>query len=251
MTASRRKRWSQRVTETSNALDLEPGVFTWRNPRRIARSLARSAERSRRRKTDAFRSAMSMLTFYINRAGRDLDPEQRARLERAKGELRALFGRPRRGGRAPARYHVRYRRVAPRVVLDAHVLVSALRSNRGASFRLLSEIDSGRFEICVSVPLVVEYEAALRRHARSLGLSRRDVSDVLDYICSVARRQAIFFLWRPQLPDPGDDMVLEAAVAGGCRYVVTFDTRDFESPRSFGVKAVTPREFLRLIGVIQ
>jgi len=93
------------------------------------------------------------------------------------------------------------------------VLVAALRSSRGASFRLVSEIDSGRFEVCVSVPLVLEYEAALFRHTRSLGLSRRDVSDFLDYMCSVARRQPIFFLWRPQLRDPRDDMVLEAAVA--------------------------------------
>ncbi|MBS1107857.1 MAG: hypothetical protein H6Q91_3359, partial [Deltaproteobacteria bacterium] len=93
--------------------------------------------------------------------------------------------------------------------------VSTLRSNRGASFRLLSEIDSGRFETCVSVPLVLEYEAALFRQARSVGLSRREASDALDYICSVARRQFIFFLWRPQLRDPGDDMVLEAAVAAG------------------------------------
>jgi predicted nucleic acid-binding protein len=79
--------------------------------------------------------------------------------------------------------------VAPRVVLDANVLVAALRSNRGASFRLVSEIDSGRFEVCVSVPLVLEYEATLVRQARSLGLTRRDVSDFLDYVCSVARRR--------------------------------------------------------------
>jgi hypothetical protein len=89
-------RWSQRVTEESNALDLEPGVFTWRDPRRIARSLKASAERSRRRKADPFRSAMSMLNFYINRAGRQLADDQRLRLEAAKDELRALFGRARR-----------------------------------------------------------------------------------------------------------------------------------------------------------
>jgi hypothetical protein len=88
------RRWSQRVTRESNALDLEPGVFT-REPREIALSLKRSAERSRRRKTSAFRSAMSMLTFYINRAGRQLTPPQRARLEAAKDELRALFQRAR------------------------------------------------------------------------------------------------------------------------------------------------------------
>ena len=94
MAAAKRKRWSQRVTETSDALDLEPGVFTLDDPREIARSLKRSAERSRRRKTDPFRSAMSMLTFYINRAGRQLPAMQHTRLEAAKDELRALFGKP-------------------------------------------------------------------------------------------------------------------------------------------------------------
>ena len=84
------------MTETSYALDLEPGVFTWGDPRRIARSLKRSADASTRRTTDPFRSAMSMLTFYINRAGTQLPAKQRARLEAAKDELRALYGRPRR-----------------------------------------------------------------------------------------------------------------------------------------------------------
>jgi len=91
-----RGRWSQRVTEESRALDLEPGVFTLEDPRAIALSLKRSAERSRRRKSDPFRSAMSMLTFYINRAGRTLPAGRRALLEKAKGELRAVYGRPRR-----------------------------------------------------------------------------------------------------------------------------------------------------------
>ena len=90
-----RKNWSQQVTETSNALDLEPGVFTFEDPRRIAESLRRSAEQSARRKAAPFRSAMSMLVFYLNRAGRQLDPAQRERLEQAKDELRALYGRQR------------------------------------------------------------------------------------------------------------------------------------------------------------
>lgn len=89
------ERWSRRVAQTSNALDLEPGVFTLADPREIALSLKRSAEASVRRKTDPFRSAMSMLNFYINRAGRKLDQKQRARLHAAKDELRVLFGRPR------------------------------------------------------------------------------------------------------------------------------------------------------------
>jgi hypothetical protein len=84
------------VTETSHALDLERGVFTLADPRKIARSLKRSAEQSRQRKADPFRSAMSMLAFYINRAGKTLSKTQRNRLEQAKQELRDLFSRPRR-----------------------------------------------------------------------------------------------------------------------------------------------------------
>jgi hypothetical protein len=99
-------RWSQRVTETSNALDLEPGVFTLDDPREIALSLKRSADRSLRRKAQPFRSAMSMLVFYINRAGRNLPAARRQTLEAAKDELRALFGRPRLRATRP-RHHAR------------------------------------------------------------------------------------------------------------------------------------------------
>jgi hypothetical protein len=87
------KRWSQRVTKESDALDLKRGVFTLRDPKRIAASLKRSAERSSRRKAGAYRSALSMLTFYINRAGRTLPKVQRERLNRAKVELKRQFGR--------------------------------------------------------------------------------------------------------------------------------------------------------------
>jgi hypothetical protein len=87
------RRWSKHVMETSDALDLEEGVFKLKSPRAIAESLKRSAERSRRRKAEPFRSALSMLVFYINRAGKNLSPERRRTLERAKDELRALYGR--------------------------------------------------------------------------------------------------------------------------------------------------------------
>jgi hypothetical protein len=91
--ADARKRWSQRVTQESDALDLKRGVFTLRDPKRIAASLKRSAELSSRRKASAYRSALSMLTFYVNRAGKTLPKAQRSRLERAKDELRKQFGR--------------------------------------------------------------------------------------------------------------------------------------------------------------
>lgn len=100
MAARKKKRWSQKVTETSDALDLEEGVFTWSDPHKIALSLKRSAEHSHRRKSDPYRSAMSMLTFYINRAGKTLSTVQRKRLEKAKDELRELYGKPRRKSKA-------------------------------------------------------------------------------------------------------------------------------------------------------
>jgi len=87
------RRWSQRVTERSDALDLQRGVFTLKDPKRIAASLKRSAERSRRRKSDPYRSAMSMLTFYLNRAGKTLPAARKRTLQRAKDELRKQFGR--------------------------------------------------------------------------------------------------------------------------------------------------------------
>ena len=93
MATTHDKRWSQRVTKESNALDLEANVFTRDDPRSIALSLKRSAEVSHRRKSDPYRSAMSMLTFYINRAGKTLPKQRREKLEAAKGELRDLFGK--------------------------------------------------------------------------------------------------------------------------------------------------------------
>jgi len=101
------RRWSQRVTCESDALDLSKGVFTWKDPKRIAASLKRSAQRSRRRKADSFRSALSMLTFYLNRAGKKLPAQRRKTLMRAKDELRRQFGR------APARKQSRARRRNP------------------------------------------------------------------------------------------------------------------------------------------
>jgi hypothetical protein len=88
-----KSRWSQEVTEHSDALDLQKGVFTFKDPKKIAASLKRSAEASTRRKSDPYRSAMSMLTFYINRAGKSLSDSDRARLEKAKTELRRAFGK--------------------------------------------------------------------------------------------------------------------------------------------------------------
>ena len=138
----------------------------------------------------------------------------------------------------------------PTVVLDTNVLVAAIRSRRGASFRLLEQLGSGRFEVVVSVALVLEYEEAMGRHLVASGLDAADLEDFLDYHCSVGRHQAVFFLWRPYLRDPDDDHVLELAVAGGCDGIVTFNLRDFAGAERFGLWVETPRDFLSRIGTL-
>jgi putative PIN family toxin of toxin-antitoxin system len=134
---------------------------------------------------------------------------------------------------------------AVRVVLDTNVLVSAFRSREGVAFRLVSLLGEERFEICVSVPLVLEYEDVL---LRATSLDKDDVLSVLRFLCAVAHQQKIFYLWRPSLPDPKDDMVLELAVASRARYVVTYNGKDFAAAERFGVQVITPKAFLDILG---
>ena len=136
------------------------------------------------------------------------------------------------------------------VVLDTNILVTALRSKRGASFKLISLIDKGPFKVNLSVSLVFQYEEILRRQRRSLHVTQDDIADFLDYLCSVANLHEIYFLWRPHLPDPQDDMILELAVNAGCKYIVTYNKRDFRGTETFGIGVVTAKEFLEKIGAL-
>lgn len=134
--------------------------------------------------------------------------------------------------------------------MDTNILVTALRSKRGASFKLISLIDKGPFKVNLSVSLVFQYEEVLRRQRRSLHVTQDDIADFLDYLCSVANLHEIYFLWRPYLPDPQDDMVLELAVNAGCKYIVTYNKRDFRGTETFGIEVVTAKEFLEKIGAL-
>jgi len=138
-----------------------------------------------------------------------------------------------------------------RIVVDTNVIVSGLRSRRGASYRLLSLIGkSPSFEISLSVPLVLEYEEVLKRQTRELGMSRGDIDDVLEFLCSVATLHEVYYLWRPVLRDPQDDFVLELAVGAGCEAIVTFNVRDFEGAEAFGLRVEGPQAFLKRIGEV-
>ena len=130
-----------------------------------------------------------------------------------------------------------------KVVLDTNALVAAARSRRGASFRVLSLVGTdAAFQLAVSVPLVLEYEMALKR---STPLSDEDAEVIVDYICKVADRRRIHFLWRPFLKDPADEMVLEVAVESEAEVIVTHNLRDFEGVEErFGIRVLTPGAFL-------
>lgn len=139
----------------------------------------------------------------------------------------------------------------PQIVLDTNVLVAALRSKRGASHRLLQLIDADKFEINLPVSLALEYEEATKRLIRKIGLTKEGIDDILDYVLAVANQQEVHYLWRPLLPDPKDDMVVELAVAANCSTIITFNKRDFREAQQFGIEIQTPQEFLKRIGEIR
>ncbi len=135
-----------------------------------------------------------------------------------------------------------------RIVIDTNVVASALRSRRGASYRLLGSIDGGKFVTCLSVSLFFEYEDVCNRLIGQIALSGAEVAEVLEYLCEQAEHVQVFYLWRPFLRDPKDDMILELAVAAGCGRIVTFNRKDFQGVEQFGIGLRTPKEFLREIG---
>jgi len=136
------------------------------------------------------------------------------------------------------------------IVADTNVFVTALRSQFGASYKLFSLIDEDIYQLNLSVPLALEYEAVAKRMIGEIALNEKEVDDILDFVISNSNHCQIYYLWRPQLKDPGDDMVLELAVTANCNYIITYNVNDFKGIENFGIKAITPKEFLKMVGQI-
>jgi putative PIN family toxin of toxin-antitoxin system len=134
-----------------------------------------------------------------------------------------------------------------RVVLDTCVLVAAARSNRGASYALLARLPDAGFQTVISVALFAEYRAVLLRPENLLQRTAPQAESFLDFLISTSHLQEVFYRWRPALQDADDDLILELAAAAGCRYIVTHNVRDFRGMEQWGIAAVTPGDFLKLI----
>jgi len=132
----------------------------------------------------------------------------------------------------------------PRIVLDTNVLYAGLYSASGKSYQLIRAIDEGRVHIALSTPLLFEYEDVLKRNQAVLNLSDAEVDVVLDNLCARADFQAVYFLWRPCLPDAKDDMVLELAVAAQVPRIVSFNAKDFVPASRFGIEVLAPKILL-------
>ena len=137
------------------------------------------------------------------------------------------------------------------VVIDTNVFVSALLSNRGSSYALILKLGHGLFDIALSVPLVLEYEAAVKSIEVSKRPDDNSLDSILDYLCAIGVKIRIaHYLWRPCLRDPKDDHVLELAVSAGAVSVITFNKKDFSGIEKFGLSLFTPFEYLRRLEIL-
>lgn len=134
------------------------------------------------------------------------------------------------------------------VVIDTNILAAAFRSSLGASFRLLQTLEQRQWRPVISPALALEYESVLKRDLHDPGLTTTDIDDFLEYFFSRARLVQIYFRWRPILPDPDDDRILEVAVRAGAP-IVTFNLKDFGGAERFGIRTISPGELLGILGV--
>jgi putative PIN family toxin of toxin-antitoxin system len=130
------------------------------------------------------------------------------------------------------------------IVLDTNVLVAAIRSKRGASYKLLALLGDTRWRTYVTVAVVLEYEAVLKRDCHEFGLTEADIDDLIDAVCSEAGLHRLYFLWRPVASDPDNNLILEAAIASNSDFIITFDTRDFLDGLKIGIRCLHPRNSL-------
>lgn len=138
----------------------------------------------------------------------------------------------------------------PRITIDTNVFVAALKSRRGASYKLLLFLDRNLYTFVVSVPVMMEYEDVLKRKDLGIKIPDEKIDNLLDRVAYLGEQREIYFLWRPYLKDPKDDLFLELAVKSNCDYIITYNKSDFAGIDKFSIQVLTPKEFLVKAGII-
>ncbi len=134
-----------------------------------------------------------------------------------------------------------------KIVVDTNVFISSLKSKLGASYKLLFDTQRNKFELNISPALLFEYECVAKRSSSNITLTNSEIDSILDMMCQWSHKCQIYFLWRPFLRDPKDDFVLELAIESESDFIITYNVRDFKGVEKFGLKVITPKEFLKII----
>ena len=132
------------------------------------------------------------------------------------------------------------------VIIDTNVLLSGLKSRKGQSYRLLEKLLNNEIKIAISVPLVLEYESILKKKLDRNIFSGEDIDTMINYICKIGKHVKIYYLWRPFLKDPYDDHIVEVALTAKCKYIITYNKKDFVEVEQLGIKAMTPYEYMEI-----
>jgi putative PIN family toxin of toxin-antitoxin system len=137
-----------------------------------------------------------------------------------------------------------------RIVIDTNVFITALKSNRGASYKLLFNVDRNKFILNISPTLIFEYESIAKRKDQNIVLSHSEIDAIIDMICKWAEHWETFYLWRPLLKDPKDDFILELAIESQSDFIITYNKADFKGTEKYGIRVLTPKELLEILGEI-
>lgn len=137
------------------------------------------------------------------------------------------------------------------IVIDTNVILAGLRSDKGASYKLLTILNDKRFQINVSATLVFEYEEILKREQQQTGLNYEDIDNIINGICYLANHHEIFYIWRPLAKDKDDDFLIDLALKCQANFIISYNTKDLQPIEKFGISILTPKQFLQLLGEIK
>jgi putative PIN family toxin of toxin-antitoxin system len=137
------------------------------------------------------------------------------------------------------------------IVIDTNVLLTGLKSKKGASYLLLTLLNSNFFELNISTTLIFEYEYVLKRESQNLGLTSEDIDNIINGICHLANHQKVYYLWRPLSKDPNDDFIIDLAIKSQADFIISYNQKDLKTLIKFNISILNPKQFLQILGVIK